>query len=56
MTRMAEKWTYGYCETCMKNAHEKVKMIKSNFASGNPNDTQVKEMWVCPKCGSSKEF
>lgn len=53
---MTEKWTYGYCETCMKNAYENVKMVKSKFVSGDPKGTHSKEMWVCPKCGSSKEL
>jgi len=47
-------WTYSYCETCMKNFHETVKMIREKLASGNPDDKSGEEVWACPKCGSTK--
>jgi hypothetical protein len=49
-----ESWSYGYCETCRKNAHEDVQMVKQQFASGDPKASYKSEMWVCPKCGASK--
>jgi hypothetical protein len=53
---LAEKrsWSYGFCEACLKNAHNAVNMIKRKYKTGNPNDTTEIEMWACPKCGSSK--
>jgi hypothetical protein len=38
----------------MKNAHEKVKMVRESLVSGNPNDKNSSEVWACPKCGSTK--
>lgn len=49
-------WTYGHCETCMKNAHEEVKMVREALASGNPEDKTAVEVWACPKCGSTKRL
>jgi len=49
-------WTYGYCEMCMKNAHEKVKMNREVLSSGNPDDKNFSDCWSCPKCGSTKRL
>lgn len=53
---MSKTWTYGVCESCLKNAHEKVKMVKQMIISGNPNVISSKEMWVCPVCGSCRKL
>ena len=49
-----ESWTYGYCESCLRNAHEKVKMVKIKIKSGDPEGKHSKEMWVCTQCGSTR--
>jgi hypothetical protein len=44
------KWTYGHCESCMKNAREKIKMIREKIDENSP------VMFVCPQCGSTKKL
>lgn len=41
-------WTYGVCESCLKNAEDKIEMIREKVSS--------EEMWVCPACGSCKRL
>lgn len=41
-------WTYEYCESCMKNAGDKIKMIREGVDSHLPNH------FVCPQCGATK--
>lgn len=45
-------WTYGYCESCMKNSHSEIKMIREKVSS----EFESVEMWVCVKCGSTKKL
>lgn len=47
------KWTYSFCESCAKNVHEDVKMIREIVLS---KSGVKEEMWVCPQCGSTKRF
>ena len=49
-------WTYAICETCLKNSHKKVKMVRQNLVSADTEGKRSKEVWVCPVCGSTKEF
>ena len=46
-----ESWTYGICERCLRNSHERVEMVREFLVSGNPNDNKRsdKKIWVCPK-------
>lgn len=53
---MGNEWTYGICESCLKNSHKKIKMVREKIFSGNPRATRSKEMWVCPVCGATKEL
>ena len=43
-------WNFGFCETCMKNAHDKIKMIREKIEANSP------EFFVCPQCGSTKRL
>lgn len=43
-------WTYGVCESCLKNAGERVEMARECIGSGCP------EFFVCPQCGSTKRL
>ncbi len=52
---MNGKWTYRFCEICLKNAHEEVGMNKRIIAS-TIDDSISEEMWCCPKCGSAKRL
>lgn len=56
MTTLARTWTYRLCETCLKNSHEKVEMIKEEIKSTDVDSSFSKEMWVCPVCGSTKRL
>lgn len=47
-------WTCGVCESCLKNAHEEIKMIEQTIISGDPKEIFSKEIFVCPKCGATK--
>jgi len=53
---MVKTWTYGYCETCMKNSHENVKAVREKLISGDPEGKCSGETWVCPQCGSTKRL
>ncbi len=41
-------WEFKVCSFCLKNAHEKVIMVKQKI--------EGKEVWVCPKCGSLRTY
>ncbi len=43
-------WNYGVCENCLKNADDKIKMVRECIGIGCP------EMFVCPQCGSTKRL
>ncbi|MFH0711401.1 MAG: hypothetical protein V1944_02385 [Candidatus Aenigmatarchaeota archaeon] len=47
-------YSNGLCETCLKNAHEKVQMNRS-FLVSTFDSSLGKEIFVCPKCGATKE-
>ncbi|MEM5794457.1 MAG: hypothetical protein QXS48_00520 [Candidatus Aenigmatarchaeota archaeon] len=49
-------WTFGFCETCLKNSHEKVKLVKRKIVSGDLEGKYSKEFWVCPVCGATKRL
>lgn len=53
---MSNEWTYGFCEICLKNSHEKIRMRREKIFSGNPKENHFKEMWICPFCGATKEL
>jgi hypothetical protein len=48
-------WTYGLCETCMKNLHEEVKMERILISSTDDSD-KSEQMWCCPLCGATKRL
>ena len=41
-------WNYGTCESCLKNAGDKIKMLRECIAGA------CTEMFVCPQCGATK--
>ena len=53
---IAKTWTYGYCENCLKNSHEKVKVLREKLISGDHEGKYSEETWVCPVCGSTKRL
>jgi len=54
---MATKtWTYGLCESCLKNSHERIEMGKEAIKSRYPEIKNSEEMWVCPICGATKKL
>lgn len=54
MTENTRTWNYGFCEHCIKNAHEKVKMKREETFSEDRTYSEV--WWVCPRCGSTKKL
>ena len=52
-----DSWTFGVCENCRQNP-EKVKMVKEAMVSGDPEGeySSTERIWVCPKCGYSREL
>ncbi len=53
---MTKNWTYGVCEVCLNNSHERVCMVKENIVSGDPAGSICKEFWVCPVCGYTRKY
>jgi RNase P subunit RPR2 len=53
---ITKTWTYGYCESCSKNSHEKIKTVRERIVSGDPEGKYSEETWVCPQCGSTKRL
>jgi len=49
-------WTFSICEICLKNSHEKVKLVRKKIISGDPEGKYSKEFWVCPVCGATKRL
>jgi len=49
-----KSWTFGFCESCLKNSHEKIEMVKI-FLSSDFLDKK-EEMWCCPVCGATKRL
>lgn len=43
-------WTQGYCESCEKNAGERVEMVREKICEGQF------ECYVCPQCGATKRL
>lgn len=52
-----ESWTFGVCDNCEHNP-EKVKMVKEQLVSGDPEGKYKSdsEIWICPKCGCSRQL
>ncbi|MEM5829152.1 MAG: hypothetical protein QW040_01150 [Candidatus Aenigmatarchaeota archaeon] len=50
---MVRSWTFGICESCLKNLHEKVKMEKIVMIS---DEGKKEEVWCCPVCGATKKL
>jgi len=48
-------WTYGICESCLRNCHEKYGMLREFLVDTN-DETKKIEVWVCPNCGSARRF
>ncbi|MEM5772667.1 MAG: hypothetical protein QXL86_00340 [Candidatus Aenigmatarchaeota archaeon] len=46
-------WTFGFCESCLKNSHEMVEMVKIVLTSEYGKE---EEMWCCPVCGATKRL
>ena len=53
---LSRTWTYGICETCLKNSHEKVEMVREKVVSGDIEGRYSEEIWICPVCGASKRL
>jgi len=53
---VGKTWTFGICESCLKNSHEEVKMIKEKIISGDLEGRYSQELWVCPVCGATKRL
>ena len=53
---ISRTWTYGTCEICLKNSHEKVKMVKERVVSGDIEGKYSEEIWCCPVCGATKKL
>jgi hypothetical protein len=51
-----EFWLYGLCDSCFKNAHEKVRMVREKIASGDTMASNSQDTWVCTKCGATKRL
>lgn len=51
------RWEFGFCENCKGNPSPS-KMVKNFLVSGDPSSKykSTKEIWVCSKCGYSREF
>ncbi|MCS7105887.1 MAG: hypothetical protein NZ942_01040 [Candidatus Aenigmarchaeota archaeon] len=49
-------WTFGFCETCFKNSHKKVKLVRRKIISGDAESKNSKGLWVCPACGATKKL
>lgn len=51
---IVKSWEYEICETCLRNLHKKVKMVRSIIVSGDIKGKCKKSMWVCVECGSTR--
>ena len=49
-------WEYSFCDYCLRNAHEKVAMVRQNLVSTFEDSKFSEEYWICPKCGSDKKL
>jgi len=49
-------WSCGICQSCWKNSHEEVKMIREKIVSGDIEGKYSKEVYVCPVCGFTREI
>jgi len=49
-------WTCGICQSCLKNSHKEVKIIKEKVISGDVKGMYSKEIYVCPVCGFTREL
>lgn len=52
-----QSWAYEICENCGHNPKE-IKMVKHHLVSGDPEGKykSKKEMWICPRCGSTRRL
>ena len=50
---IAKTININYCENCLKNAHEEIKMIAEKVLIDNYRDIEI---LVCPACGSTKSI
>ncbi|MEM5852812.1 MAG: hypothetical protein QXG39_01325 [Candidatus Aenigmatarchaeota archaeon] len=48
-----KEWHFGLCESCLKNSHQEIKMIKISLTS---DEGKTVEMWCCPVCGATKRL
>lgn len=44
------------CDICLRNAHQKVNMVKRVVVSTDEKGYWEKEMLLCPKCGNCKSL
>jgi len=49
-------WTYGFCESCLKNSHEKIEMVEQELFTGDSKGKYLGKIWVCPVCGATKSL
>lgn len=43
-------WNHRFCESCLKNAGEKIEMVVDKIGPG------LGEFFVCPQCGATKRL
>lgn len=53
---MTQSWTYGLCESCLKNSHKESKMVKRTVTSTDSTGSSSEEMWICTTCGFSRKL
>jgi hypothetical protein len=51
---IVRSWEYEICETCLRNARKRVRMVKWIVVSGDAKGKHKKEMWICVECGSTR--
>jgi predicted RNA-binding Zn-ribbon protein involved in translation (DUF1610 family) len=44
-------WTFSQCESCAKNAGDRVEMVKERIDPSHDTDH-----FVCPQCGATKRL
>lgn len=57
MGQGSSSWSYKFCETCLKNSHEKIEMMREKvYPASTAAENSAEEMWCCPVCGSTKRL
>ena len=48
-------WSYGVCESCLRNAHENHEMQREFLVDTSDENKKI-EVWVCPSCGATRRL